>query len=420
MIILITSSSDPSVRKRTRDPSRRSDPSARVKPRAKANVPARLDPREEEESARKLYQAAVAHERANPDAADKNESLFRAVTLKHPGTTWASKAEAKVLSVGEAAPADRKDKLEEALKEARKLAAAGRPAKALEALKNLASGGARGMVRHRAKLEIAAIRNDLHVALNKAVAGAKPLAAAGEYDKAAALFAAVKTRTIPDVAARCDVAIAQLQAAAKEHAKHRQSRETIQAWEAVVATEAPKALKALRERRYGDGLAILQKAAANPAYAPVKQALDDETAAVEEAGQFWKAFEKALKKQVDKEASFLLLDGKRVSGKLARVETARAFFRTAEGFAIVKKSEFHPDVLVSMTIGRALPSESPQTSMRAALFFTFDGRDDLARLYFATAREDGGKIERFERVFRRGLLRAAAAANTKPEIRNPK
>jgi len=66
-------------------------------------------------------------------------------------------------------------------------------------------------------------------------------------------------------------------------------------------------------------------------------------------------------------------------------------------------------LLVGWTLGRSLPAEDPVSYVKAALFFFCDGRDDLARLYLATARELRGPADPAEKSFREGFLRAATA-----------
>jgi hypothetical protein len=69
----------------------------------------------------------------------------------------------------------------------------------------------------------------------------------------------------------------------------------------------------------------------------------------------------------------------------------------------------HADLLVGWTIGKTLQAEDGVTYVKAALFFFCEGRDDLARLYLATARELNGPVAPAEKMFREGYLRAAAA-----------
>jgi hypothetical protein len=82
---------------------------------------------------------------------------------------------------------------------------------------------------------------------------------------------------------------------------------------------------------------------------------------------------------------------------------------TADAPAETALDRLHADLLVGWTIGKTLPAEDALTYVKAALFFFCDGRDDLARLYLATARELNGPVAPAEKVFREGYLRAASA-----------
>ncbi|MBI3854996.1 MAG: hypothetical protein HY293_04815 [Planctomycetes bacterium] len=80
---------------------------------------------------------------------------------------------------------------------------------------------------------------------------------------------------------------------------------------------------------------------------------------------------------------------------------------TGDGTAEAPLDKLHADLLVGWTLGRSLPAEEALSYVKAALFFFCEGRDDLAKLYLATAREMNGRVDEAERVFREGFLRAA-------------
>jgi hypothetical protein len=130
---------------------------------------------------------------------------------------------------------------------------------------------------------------------------------------------------------------------------------------------------------------------------------------VADASSFWEAFLKTLRAKTGQDAVLLLADGKRLSGRIARIQTDRVVVETGDGAAEAPLDKLHPDLLVGWTLGRSLPAEEAVSYVKAALFFFCEGRDDLAKLYLATARELNGRSDEAEKVFREGFLRAAMA-----------
>jgi len=135
-----------------------------------------------------------------------------------------------------------------------------------------------------------------------------------------------------------------------------------------------------------------------------------ERASLVDAAAFWEAFLRSLRGRVGQEASLLLSDGKKVTGKIARVQDDRVVVENGETTTDAPLDRLHADLLVGWTLGKTLAAEEGLSYVKAALFFFCEGRDDLARLYLATARELNGPADAAEKVFRGGFLRAALAA----------
>jgi len=281
---------------------------------------------------------------------------------------------------------------------------------AIEAFQTYRSTQARDLLKRRAEVEIMALENACRLAYNEAAAKARDLAARGEYAAALPLFESVAAGAIPEVAERCRKSSAELRASAAAREQFDQARKGDDARKAFREDVAPRILGLVRARRYDEALAELGTAAAAPANALIKEDLAAERASVADASAFWEAFLKALRGRVGQEASLLLGDGKRVSGKIARVADDKVFIETGDATAEAPLDRLHADLLVGWTLGRTLPAEEGVSYVKAALFFFCEGRDDLARLYLATAKELNGPADAAERVFRGGFLRAAASA----------
>jgi len=294
---------------------------------------------------------------------------------------------------------------EEVRRKAGSLADSGRFAEALQALGAFPVGDD---LRASADAESTTVENACREAYNRLVAEANELVRKGEYESAATRFDALRQAALPEVATRCGEAVSQLRAAGLEASRWREARKSDEAARAVRQGPAAKILALVRTRRYEEALRNLDAALADSSFAPVRAALEEERGAVAAASAFWDGFQRALRARVDQTLAIPLSDGTRIAGKLTPVLPDRAVLESGDVSLEARSETIHLDPVVAWTVGKTLPEE-PATYVKAALFFFCEGRDDLARLYFATAREMGLAFEPSERVFRSGFLRAASA-----------
>jgi hypothetical protein len=358
----------------------------------------------EERKAKELYDRAEAFERAEPGEYEKRIAHWREVVTTYPSSAWARKADERfrAASVSFQALLDRE--FDSTRKDAQSLAAAGHYLDAIETIQNYKSTQTREALKRRADLEIGAIQSASRLAFNETSARAKELTAKGDYPGASALFDALGRSAIPEVATKCRTAMDQLTTAAAAHARHAETRKGEEARRAFRQEVAPRLLGFVRARQYEDALRELSAAAAVPANAPLKEEIAAERASVADASSFWEAFLKTAKAKVGQEAVLMLSDGKRVIGKISRIQADRIVLEAGDEAPLEK---LHADLLVGWTLGRSLPAEEAVSYVKAAMFFFCEGRDDLARLYLATARELNGRSDEAEKVFREGFLRAA-------------
>jgi hypothetical protein len=362
----------------------------------------------EERRARERYEAAEAFERAQPGEFEQRIARWREVVTQHPTTSWAKKADERYRAASASLQTLLDREFEGTRRDAQALAAAGHYVDAIEALQSYRSAQTRDLLKRRAEVEISALENACRLAYNEASSKARDLAARGNFAAALPLFEAVAEGAIPEVAARCRKSAEELRAAAAARERFEESRKGEDARRAFREEVAPKILALVRARRYDDALRELGAAAAAPANAPIKDDLAAERASLVDASAFWEAFLKALRGRVGQDASLLLVDGRKVSGRIARLQDDKIVVEGGDAPAEVPLDRLHADLLVGWTLGRTLPAEDGLTYVKAALFFFCEGRDDLARVYLATAKELNGPAEAAEKVFRGGFLRAAA------------
>ncbi|MBV8881110.1 MAG: hypothetical protein JO332_14185, partial [Planctomycetaceae bacterium] len=293
--------------------------------------------------------------------------------------------------------------------DAQALAAAGHFVDAIETLQAYRSAQPRDLLKRRAEVEMAGLENASRLAYNEAASKARELAAKGEYAAALPLFESLVKGAIPEVQDRCRKSVAQLQEAAAERERFEASKKGDDARRAFREDVAPKVAALVRARRYEDALKELSAAATASTNVPIKDEIAAERASLADASSFWEAFLKALKTRIGQEASLLLVDGKRVTGKITRVQDDRVVLENGEVSTETSLDRIHADLLVGWTLGKTLAAEEGLTYIKAALFFFCEGRDDLARLYLATAKELNGPADAAEKVFRGGFLRAAFA-----------
>lgn len=374
--------------------------------------PVAADPRSrlDEKEAKELYDAAETFERADSGEFEKRIARWREVVAKYPTTSWAVRADEKLRAANTSLQKFLDREFEGARKDAQSLAAGGFYADAIEALQAYAASQTRDLLKRRAEAEIASISNACRIAFNEASTKARELAAKGDYASASATFENLAKSGTSEVAERCRKALAQLQTAGHAAAEYEQLRKADTARRAFREETGPRLLASVRARQYEEALGALSAAAANPAYAGFKDEIVAERASVADASSFWDAFLKALKARSGQDTTLLLADGRRVTGKITRILPDRVSLEAGEGTVEAPLDKLHADLLVGWTIGRGLPAEDGVSYVKAALFFFCEGRDDLARLYLATARELNGPADAAEKVFREGFLRAAAAA----------
>jgi hypothetical protein len=363
----------------------------------------------EERQARELYEAAEAFERAEPGEYEQRIQRWRDVVTKFPTTAWARKADEKHRAASKSLQTLLDREFEGTRKDAQALAAAGHYVDAIEAIQTYRASQSRDLLKRRADVEISALENAARSAYNETAARARERAAKGDYSGALALLESAAPGAPPDVAARCRASISQLQASKAARDRFELSHKGDEARRSFREEQAPKILALVRARKYDDALKELSAAAAAPGNASIKEEISAERAGVADASSFWEAFLKSLRSRTGQDATLLLADGKRISGRISRVQDDRVSIETGDAPAETALDRLHADLLVGWTIGKTLAAEDALTYVKAALFFFCDGRDDLARLYLATARELNGPVPPAEKVFREGYLRAASA-----------
>jgi hypothetical protein len=359
-----------------------------------------------------LYARAEAFEREHPGDREGAIPLWREVFLRHPSSPWARKAEENHRAAADGSRALLEREFDGVRRGAQALAAAGEYADAIEAVKEFLAAQPKDALRRRAEEEVSALQNASRAAFNALVPETEELAKKGEFEKAAALLEGLRPGAIPEVAARCERAVARLRELAAGERVRQDAAKLEGAHRAFREGGARRILQLLRARRHEEALKEFHAAAADPALAPVREEIEQERSAVALAASFWEAFLRQLRGRTGQEVSILLASGSRAAGKLSRVGEDRVVVEAGGASSEVLLDEIHLDQVVAWTVGKALPADDPATCVRAALFFFGEGRDDLARLYFATAREMGRADEASERVFREGFLRAAAHART--------
>jgi hypothetical protein len=393
-----TSRSEPAPTRATKTPPGRGTPEA-VRPQDA-----------DEDSARTLYEAAEAFERAQPAEVESRIARWRQVVTQHPTSPWARKADEKHRAAAALLEAILDRDFEDTCRSARTLAAAGHFNDAIETLQSYRSAQTRALLKRRADVEISALENGNRLAYNEAASKTREFAAKGDFEGGVSLFQSVADGAIPEVAAHCQKAIAQLKEAAKARDRYDATRKGDDARRAFREEVAPKILSLVQARRYEEALKEMGAAAAAPANAAIRDEIIAERASVVDASSFWEAFLRALRSRVGQEASLLLSDGRKVAGRISRVQEDKVVVETGETSTEALLDRLHPDLLVGWTLGKTLAAEDGLTYVRAGLFFFCEGRDDLARLYLSTARELKGPVDAAEHVFRGGFLRAAVQA----------
>jgi hypothetical protein len=379
-------------------PRSQADSSSRPKP---------IDP--EEKAAQELYSSAEAYETSHPGDRDQVPARYLKVFQAHPTTMWGRKADQKYRRLQDSLQASHDQEFRAAAKDAQTLAAAGHFVDAIDAMRTYLKEQTLESLRRRAEREIVSIENASRGAFNALAQRTAAMAKNGEYSQAAALFEILKADAIPEVARRCDGSIGELRETARTAETSAAAEKVEEAHKAFREGAAPKILALLRARRYEEGLKEFDAAAADPAVAPIQADLARERASIADAAAFWEAFVKALRARMNQDVSMTVVGAKevRAAGKLVRLDGDRAALEGTDGTAEVIFSQIHLDQIVGWTIGKTLAADDASTCIKAAHFFFFEGRDDLARLYLATAKEMGGDIVNAERVFREGFLRAA-------------
>jgi hypothetical protein len=358
----------------------------------------------EDRRAKELYDLAEAFERAEPAEYEKRIARWKDVVTGFPTSTWARKADERLRTASASLQTFLEREFESTRKDAQSLSAAGHYVDAIETIQNYKTSQTRDALKRRADLEIGAIQNACRLNYNEASTKAKDLATKGDYAAAQALFESLGGSAIPEVAVKCRTAVEQLTAAGAAQARHAELKKGEDARKAFRLEVAPKLLGFVRARQYEEALKELSAASALPANAVLKDEIGAERAAIADASSFWDAFLKTAKSKVGQDTALLLADGKKLGGKIARLQADRIVLESGDE-ALMDK--LHADLLVGWTLGRSLAAEEAVSYVKAALFFFCEGRDDLARLYLATAKEMNGRIDDAEKVFREGFIRSA-------------
>src|SRR5579864_3579392 len=164
----------------------------------------------DEDSARTLYEAAEAFERARPAEVEMRIARWRQVMTQHPTSPWARKADEKHRVAAALLEAILDREFEDTCRSARTLAAAGHFNDAIETLQSYRSAQTRALLKRRTEVEISAIENGNRLAYNEAASAARELAAKGDFEGGVSLFQSMTAGAIPEVAAHGQRAIAQL------------------------------------------------------------------------------------------------------------------------------------------------------------------------------------------------------------------
>ena len=293
-----------------------------------------------------------------------------------------------------AAPKEDDRALEAAKRESDRLAAAGDPAGALAALKKAG-----------ALAEAAAFENGLRSGFNETALKAKELAAAGKELEAAALLEARAKNTLPEIAARGAAGARRLREIDERRKAHATESERTAARSALLEELKPVPAE-LRARRWPETLARLDAAIADPRFRVLKEELSDERSVLALGAAFHEAFLKLLQARLNQDPALMLLGGSRLHGRLASIQKDRAVVKTgADDELDVPFDQISADQVVAWTLGGPLSPEDGLTWLKAAMFFYGEGRDDVAALYLATAKEKSAEIDAVERLWREGLLR---------------
>ncbi len=351
---------------------------------------------DEEALARDLYDGAEAFAKENKDKPDLVLARYRTVATAWPATTWAAKARDRSASLEEELKKLFENEFESLRRKAQGLAKAGDLKGALDAIDAYLAGHPRDILKRRAAVERAVIENDAREAFNALVRRAGDLCKAGKDDEAIAAFETMAKGAMSDVAVSCAEEIAKIREARKEHEAAKKVAEAAGA-EDKLRTTVQKALPLARDRKYDEAAAAIPDAAE-----PLKALVEDERAALRAASEFWKAVEAGAKAHVGSETILKLGDGKREKGKLTKSGPAGV----ALGDRDFEWGALHDDQLIKFAFAKGqLVETAPESYLKAAMFFYYAGKETLAKLELATAKELGGDIARFEKVWRAGLMR---------------
>lgn len=318
-----------------------------VEPPKKAAAP---EAPRDEEVAKRAFDSAQSLEKTDPTRA---VGAYHELRVRHPGTTWAKKAEERTIALESVARHASEAEYKSLAERAETLARDGRWSDALQVLE-----GSRDA---RAVALAGAMENRAREEFNRAVKEAK-----------IETFEAIRPRTLHDLAALCERAIEQLQEVRVARAEFEKEKAAYERDKALL--EKCRSLWPRLARRDYDG-------------APPDLPADDRTL-IDAAAAFWKAFLDARAKAGP--MRLLAPDGKPFLAKPAEVP--------ADGF--------HRDSIAALAYS-SLPTDKPETYVKAAMWYWFEGHADLAGRELATAKEFGD-VTTHEEAFRGGWLRNAA------------
>jgi len=350
---------------------------------------------DEEALAHDLFEAAERFSKENADKPDLALGKFRDVSAFYPLTSWAAKARDRAASFEEELGTLFEREFESLRQAAGAKAKDGDIVGALATIDAYLAGNPSDILRRRAAIERVVIENAARERFNAAVQAAGSLVKQQKYDEAIASFEAMAKGAMEDVASACSEEIQKLKAAKLAFAAA-QSEATAAAAEEKFRAEAARIAPLARARKFDEALAAL------PVPSDLLKPLAErERAALKAAAQFAAAIEAGAKSRIGQEVAIRTGD-KPVRGTLTK---ATGHCVTVEDREI-PYAEMHDDQLILFAFAKGgLSSAAADSYVKTAMYFFYTGKEALARLELATARELGADIAEFEAVWRSGLAR---------------
>ena len=367
------------------------DPAKREPP--KTSIPG-LD---EEALARELYDQAERFSKENADKADVALGKFRDVSATYPLTSWAAKARDRAAALEDELGTLFEREFESLRQAAGSKAKEGDIVGALTAIDAYLAGNPKDILCRRAAIERVVIENAARDRFNAAVNQAGSLAKQQKHDEAIALFETMKKGAMADVASACGEEIEKLKAAKVAFAASLMDNNAAAAEEKFRA-EAAKIVPLARSRKFDDAIAAIPAAVD-----PLKALVDRERSALKAAAQFAAAIEAGARSRIGQEVVVRTAD-KPAKGTLTKATATSVTVEERE----VAYADMADDQLIVFAFAKGgLSAAAADSYVKAAMYFFYTGKDALARLELANAKELGAEIADFEAVWRSGLTRTA-------------